>query len=271
MAKQPLTLLGQDFTLFVYTLRTTYMNYSDQDILGQAFEDALEVLQQHSDGEIQYSPVDYKNCPTLIDHHPHLRASPNYSAAPPTEEPVYSWRNVINSATDLYSEGTVYHTLSNIPENQVMHTTASQQKGGKGRKKLRLFEYLHESLCDPDMANCIQWVDKPHGVFQFVSKNKEKLAELWGERKGNRKVMTYQKMARALRNYGRTGEIIKIRRKLTYQFSAAVLQRLSPSYFLGKETVYCQYLQYNQEYQCSDDWITYNNYMYNNELQHANG
>uniref|UniRef100_A0A674K3R5 Transcription factor Spi-C n=1 Tax=Terrapene triunguis TaxID=2587831 RepID=A0A674K3R5_9SAUR len=251
---------------------TCIRNYSDQDILGQAFEDALEVLQQHSDGEIQYSP-DYKNCPTLINHHPHLRASPNYSAAPPTEEPVYNWRNVINSATDLYSEGTVYHTLSNIPENQVMHTTASQQKGGKGRKKLRLFEYLHESLCDPDMANCIQWVDKPHGVFQFVSKNKEKLAELWGERKGNRKVMTYQKMARALRNYGRTGEIIKIRRKLTYQFSAAVLQRLSPSYFLGKETVYCQYLQYNQEYQCSDDWITYNNYMYNNdhELQHANG
>lgn len=28
----------------------------DQDILGQAFEDALEVLQQHSDGEIQYPP-----------------------------------------------------------------------------------------------------------------------------------------------------------------------------------------------------------------------
>ncbi|XP_075795435.1 transcription factor Spi-C isoform X2 [Pelodiscus sinensis] len=277
------------------------MYYTDQDILGQAFEDALEVLQQHSDGEIQYSP-DYKNCLTLINHHPHLHVSPNYFVAPPTEEPVYNWRNVIpedmhpspgcarwscsghgealltwpqaavNSATDLYSEGTVYHTLPNIPENQVMHPTASQQKGGKGRKKLRLFEYLHESLCDPDMANCIQWVDKPHGVFQFVSKNKEKLAELWGERKGNRKVMTYQKMARALRNYGRTGEIIKIRRKLTYQFSAAVLQRFAPSYFLGKETVYCQYLQYNQEYQCPDDWNAYNNYMYNSdhELHHAN-
>uniref|UniRef100_A0A8D0GS13 Transcription factor Spi-C n=1 Tax=Sphenodon punctatus TaxID=8508 RepID=A0A8D0GS13_SPHPU len=128
-----------------------------------------------------------------------------------------------------------------------------------GRKKLRLFEYLHESLYDPEMENCIQWVDKDNGVFQFVSKNKERLAELWGERKGNRKIMTYQKMARALRNYGRTGEIIKIRRKLTYQFSAVVLQRLSPSYFLGKDALYCQYVQSGQEYQCSDDWIAYNN------------
>lgn len=30
-------------------------NFPDQDILGQAFEDALEVLQQQSDKEMQYS------------------------------------------------------------------------------------------------------------------------------------------------------------------------------------------------------------------------
>jgi hypothetical protein len=33
------------------------------------------------------------------------------------------------------------------------------------------------------MTSCIQWVDKNKGIFQFVSKNKEKLAELWGEKK----------------------------------------------------------------------------------------
>uniref|UniRef100_A0A663EEH5 Transcription factor Spi-C n=1 Tax=Aquila chrysaetos chrysaetos TaxID=223781 RepID=A0A663EEH5_AQUCH len=229
--------------------------FPDQDVLGQAFEDALEVLQQHSDREMQYSPG-------KKDH---------YSISFTT---LYFYRKVHldNSAVDFYADETVYHTLQNTPESQVMHAAAGQPKAGKGRKKLRLFEYLHESLYDPAMANCIQWVDKPNGVFQFVSKNKEKLAELWGERKGNRKIMTYQKMARALRNYGRTGEIIKIRRKLTYQFSAVVLQRLAPSYFLGKETVYHPYIQSNQEYQCADDWISYNNYMYNNgyALQHAN-
>ncbi|NWR74049.1 SPIC factor, partial [Centropus unirufus] len=239
-------------------------SFPDQDVLGQAFEDALEVLQQHSDREMQYSPG-YKNCLAVINHHHHFRSSPSYSAAPSTEDQGYSWRNVINSAADFYADETVNHTLQNITESQVMHAATGQPKTGKGEKKLRLFEYLHESLYDPAMANCIQWVDKQNGVFQFVSKNKEKLAELWGERKGNRKIMTYQKMARALRNYGRTGEIVKIRRKLTYQFSAVVLQRLAPSYFLGKETVYHHpYIQSNQEYQCADDWINYNNYMYNN-------
>uniref|UniRef100_A0A8C0F6K9 Transcription factor Spi-C n=1 Tax=Bubo bubo TaxID=30461 RepID=A0A8C0F6K9_BUBBB len=223
--------------------------FPDQDVLGQAFEDALEVLQQHSDREMQYSPG-------KKDH---------YSIS-------FTTYIFTGNAADFYADETVYHTLQNTPESQAMHAAAGQPKAGKGRKKLRLFEYLHESLYDPAMANCIQWVDKPNGVFQFVSKNKEKLAELWGERKGNRKIMTYQKMARALRNYGRTGEIIKIRRKLTYQFSAVVLQRLAPSYFLGKEAVYHPYIQSSQEYQCADDWISYNNYMYNNgyTLQHAN-
>uniref|UniRef100_A0A8C5IUU1 Transcription factor Spi-C n=1 Tax=Junco hyemalis TaxID=40217 RepID=A0A8C5IUU1_JUNHY len=226
---QPGFFLGPDSKTFL-------QSFPDHDVLGQAFEDALEVLQQHSDREMQ--------CPPGNKHPP--------SASFPNE--------------------TVYHTLQNTPESQVMHAAAGQPKAGKGRKKLRLFEYLHESLYDPAMANCIQWVDKPNGVFQFVSKNKEKLAELWGERKGNRKIMTYQKMARALRNYGRTGEIIKIRRKLTYQFSAVVLKRLAPAYFLGKETIYHPYIQSNQEYQCADDWTSYNNYMYNNgyALQHAN-
>lgn len=143
-----------------------------------------------------------------------------------------------------------------------MQPTLLQQKGGKGRKKLRLFEYLHESLCNPEMASCIQWIDQTKGIFQFVSKNKEKLAQLWGKRKGNRKTMTYQKMARALRNYGRTGEVIKIRRKLTYQFSEAILQRLSPSYFLEEEIFYSQCVQPDQGYLSLNNWNANYNYTY---------
>ncbi|XP_053112431.1 transcription factor Spi-C isoform X2 [Hemicordylus capensis] len=243
------------------------MNITDQDILGQALEDALEVLQYQSEGDLNYVP-DYKNCPAY--HHLNLQANSSYLAESSTEKPIYSWKNAIN-IEDLYQDGAVYHTLQTIPENKEMCTVALQQRRGKGRKKLRLFEYLHESLQNPDMANCIQWIDEPNGVFQFVSKNKEKLAEQWGERKGNRKVMTYQKMARALRNYSRTGEILKIRRKLTYQFGAVVLQRLSPVYFLGKDGDVDRYAQDNQEVQHPDDWFSYHYHMYNNshELQQA--
>ncbi|XP_070429773.1 transcription factor Spi-C-like [Equus przewalskii] len=243
----------------------------EQDKLGQAFEDAFEVLRQHSTGDLQYPPdlLDYKNYLAFINHC-HVRGNSSCCAVLPVEEPVYNWRTVINSAADLYFEGNIHQSLQNIPENQLVQPAVLQQKGGKGRKKLRLFDYLHESLCNPEMASCIQWVDENRGIFQFISKNKEKLAQLWGKRKGNRKTMTYQKMARALRNYERTGEITKIRRKLTYQFSEAILQRLSPSYFLEKEIFYSQYVQPDQGHLSLNNWNANYNYTYANypELGH---
>ncbi|MBN3303679.1 SPIC factor, partial [Amia calva] len=144
----------------------------------------------------------------------------------------------------------------------VFHCTYCWSLLNSGRKKLRLYEYLHEALYDTSMVDSIQWVDKGSGTFQFVSKNKEKLAERWGKRKGNRKTMTYQKMARALRNYSRTGEILKIRRKLTYQFNPVILQRLNPTHTsAARETLYYQYIPTEQGYYSNDNWQNcYNNY-----------
>ncbi|TNN82323.1 Transcription factor Spi-C [Liparis tanakae] len=95
-----------------------------------------------------------------------------------------------------------------------------------GKRKERLFQFLFEMLQTPSMRSCIWWVQSPSGTFQFSSQNKECLAQLWGRRKGNRKTMTYQKMARALRNYSRTGEIKKVKRKLTYRFDEKTLRGL---------------------------------------------
>lgn len=229
------------------------MNCVEQDKLGQAFEDAFEILSQHSTGHIQYSP-EYKNCLALFSHCSHIRGNSNCYGMLPTEDPAYNWRSLITGSADMYLEENIHQPLQNIPENQLIQPSPFQKKGGKGWRKLRLFEYLYESLCNPEMASCIQWVDKSKGIFQFISKNKEKLAELWGQRKGNRKTMTYQKMARALRNYARTGEITKIRRKLTYQFSEAILQRLCPSRFLGKDLFCSQYIQPDPKYLGYSQW-----------------
>lgn len=95
-----------------------------------------------------------------------------------------------------------------------------------GKRKERLFQFLFEMLQTPSMRSCIWWVQSSAGTFQFSSQNKEQLAQLWGRRKGNRKTMTYQKMARALRNYSRTGEIQKVKRKLTYRFDEKTLRGL---------------------------------------------
>uniref|UniRef100_A0A8C2GMP1 Transcription factor Spi-C n=1 Tax=Cyprinus carpio TaxID=7962 RepID=A0A8C2GMP1_CYPCA len=91
-------------------------------------------------------------------------------------------------------------------------------------KKLRLFHFLFEMLEDPGMAHCVSWVSASVGVFRFSARHKERVAELWGQRKGNRMPMTYQKMSRALRNYAHSGEIIKVKKKLTYQFSGHYLR-----------------------------------------------
>ncbi|KAJ3594015.1 hypothetical protein NHX12_006347, partial [Muraenolepis orangiensis] len=89
------------------------------------------------------------------------------------------------------------------------------------KKKIRLYQFLLDLLRNGDMKDSIWWVDREKGTFQFSSKHKEALAHRWGIQKGNRKKMTYQKMARALRNYGKTGEVKKIKKKLTYQFSVS--------------------------------------------------
>ncbi|KAM8927372.1 transcription factor Spi-B [Pelodytes ibericus] len=91
------------------------------------------------------------------------------------------------------------------------------------RKKVRLYKFLLELLQNGNMRDCIWWLDRERGTFQFSSKYKELLAHRWGQQKGNRKKMTYQKMARALRNYGKTGEIRKVKKKLTYQFDSMLL------------------------------------------------
>uniref|UniRef100_A0A665VSC9 Transcription factor Spi-C n=1 Tax=Echeneis naucrates TaxID=173247 RepID=A0A665VSC9_ECHNA len=97
-------------------------------------------------------------------------------------------------------------------------------------RKVRLFHFLFEMLEDPNMAHCVSWVPAAAGVFRFSSRNKDQVAALWGQRKGNKRPMTYQKMSRALRNYARSGEIFKVKKKLTYQFSRDTLMLLRKCY-----------------------------------------
>ncbi|XP_059191566.1 transcription factor PU.1a [Centropristis striata] len=111
------------------------------------------------------------------------------------------------------------------------HNRLSFRRDTSNKKKIRLYQYLLDLLRNGDMSESIWWVDQDKGIFQFSTKHKEVLAGHWGAQKGNRKKMTYQKMARALRNYGKSGEIKKVKKKLTYQFSEEVLgNRFSRQY-----------------------------------------
>ncbi|KAG5267835.1 hypothetical protein AALO_G00226360 [Alosa alosa] len=192
--------------------------------LDSDFQDAIDVIQRDADHLYHESG---------INHYVTLECQP-----PPGRQGAtcYPYTPLVTSPVAMadWGETTSWpHIVPDLSLPPPGHSEPTQfypvmqlSRSRKGRKKLRLFEYLHEALHDANMVDSIQWTDRGSGTFHFVSKNKEKLAECWGRRKGNRKTMTYQKMARALRNYSRTGEIVKVRRKLTYQFNPAILQRL---------------------------------------------
>ncbi|KAM6895671.1 GA-binding protein alpha chain [Xenentodon cancila] len=125
-----------------------------------------------------------------------------------------------NTTATLSEHGSLPNFIST--RQSAKHPTAA---AGSGRK-VRLFHFLFEMLEDPNMTHCLSWVPAASGVFRFSSRNKDQVAALWGQRKGNKRPMTYQKMSRALRNYARSGEIFKVKKKLTYQFSQDTLLSL---------------------------------------------
>uniref|UniRef100_A0A146RQ85 Transcription factor Spi-C n=1 Tax=Fundulus heteroclitus TaxID=8078 RepID=A0A146RQ85_FUNHE len=146
------------------------------------------------------------------------------------EHTTYSYQAPIYVDSDSQSSSSQYQDYQDSPSPP---SDSGERKDGhlplaplSGKRKERLFQFLFEMLQTPSMRSCIWWVQSSSGTFQFSSQNKESLAQLWGRRKGNRKTMTYQKMARALRNYSRTGEIHKVKRKLTYRFDEKTLRGL---------------------------------------------
>ncbi|XP_030047285.1 uncharacterized protein LOC115461309 [Microcaecilia unicolor] len=160
--------------------------------------------------------------------HYNCSSRPHFSALPDAEV----FKNELCEFTqwtqpDTLHNSTVSVTTQIYPNPALDPRAECYNSKTEKKKKMRLFQFLYEMLEDPLMRHCVSWIQPYTGVFQFSSKNKEKLAEIWGDRKGNRKVMTYQKMARALRNYSRTGEIKKVKKKLTYKFSDSILKSLA--------------------------------------------
>ncbi|XP_053308143.1 transcription factor Spi-B-like [Spea bombifrons] len=190
--------------------------------------------------QVSYLPGNYSNyCPdaTATTIQPMDNTAP-YSAPCPLPEEMYgteftqypTYPMPCNVPSPSISEEEEYHN-EHSPDLEVSDSESDDnfsQGESRGydpgvRKKVRLYKFLLELLQNGDMRDCIWWLDRERGTFQFSSKYKELLAHRWGQQKGNRKKMTYQKMARALRNYGKTGEIRKVKKKLTYQFDSVLL------------------------------------------------
>ncbi|XP_041471565.1 uncharacterized protein LOC121421033 [Lytechinus variegatus] len=91
-----------------------------------------------------------------------------------------------------------------------------------------LYKFILKHLNNPsgDSSKYLNWVNKSEGLFRFYSAKKDEFAEMWGRFKGKREHMTYQNMARALRNYTRGNRKImtSVRKKLHYKFTPHFIQ-----------------------------------------------
>lgn len=169
-------------------------------------------------GEVEQRPVLDSGIPATR-HGPVAYAAPHDSASPLQHG---------SDKEDLERQSPPLKISDGEANNNGAASPGTTGREAGSRSRLLLYQFLLDLLRNGEMKESIWWVDEEKGTFQFSSKHKEKLTYLWGIEKGNNKKMTYQKMARALRNYGQTGAIRKVKKKLTYQFSKAVMRRGDP-------------------------------------------
>uniref|UniRef100_A0A8D2DY23 Spi-B transcription factor n=1 Tax=Sciurus vulgaris TaxID=55149 RepID=A0A8D2DY23_SCIVU len=198
----------------------------------EAFDPAVATYSHPSAVQLCYGPSTYSPTGTL-DPAPSLETSGPSLPAYPTEDFTCQTLGplvcapypspVLSEEEDLLLDSPALEVSDSESDEALMTGPEGRGSEAGARKKLRLYQFLLGLLTRGDMRECVWWVEPGAGVFQFSSKHKELLARRWGQQKGNRKRMTYQKLARALRNYAKTGEIRKVKRKLTYQFDSALL------------------------------------------------
>ncbi|XP_070198757.1 ETS-related transcription factor Elf-5-like [Littorina saxatilis] len=85
-----------------------------------------------------------------------------------------------------------------------LHSGEKAQRKKPGRKKgqvskvLHLWEFIRDLLNDPNTSpSLITWENEEEGVFRVMQSSE--VARLWGEKKKNKRTMTYEKLSRSLR------------------------------------------------------------------------
>ncbi|CAG7729501.1 unnamed protein product [Allacma fusca] len=175
--------------------------------------------------------------------HGHIPLQFTESSIHSSTHPEYNWDDVIPCDQDYFIRKPDYHLSSEIDSEELdskssgeshstltdsSYTTPPKRKVGrppKKDKKLkrnekktgRLWEFIRDLLKNPEYCpSLVKWENAEEGLFRFV--NSEKVAQLWGNIKGNPR-MTYEKLSRAMRYYYKSHVFEPVLgRRLVYKF-----------------------------------------------------
>merc|ERR1711953_1582730 len=109
-----------------------------------------------------------------------------------------------------------YHTSESETEEQ------TEKRRVQCRKAPNIAHWLLTLL--DENSSAIGWTHNSHGEFKIL--DQKKLAKMWGEREGNKR-MTYNNVARTMRYHykkSRGQELEVVNRKLVYKFSKKFLE-----------------------------------------------
>ncbi|CAF0886139.1 unnamed protein product [Rotaria sordida] len=167
---------------------------------------------QNSDKEIFYDPINSDSIfnfgsVEIADFMTNIQEQPTFDfdlspASPPMKKPRKKKQNRI---------------LSNLPHIDVREWFVTDETSGRSRRPL-LHEFLRQLLNNKNYSHIATYIDRSKGIFRFYQKNTA--AELWQRVKGRNSdsVMTYEKLARAIRYYYSSGIIHPTPGRFTFQF-----------------------------------------------------
>jgi len=116
--------------------------------------------------------------------------------------------------------------LTRIANEHLGQAIAKEKKRSKNNNCLHLWQFLRTVLEEEkDKPNrCIEWTNRERGEFRLIKT--AVIADLWGQSK-NRKCMTYEKMARAMRYYYKMKILEKVpHKRLHFRFGEKMLARV---------------------------------------------
>lgn len=200
-----------------------------------------EYLAEHLESDTFREELNHQTPNTNVQQYPYLHGNndPFAFETKPSFELHLNPLETVTMSPPCTSYNPSPFTVKEEPQDEMDTTTRSVEtneekcimwlsnRAKKSTKKHPILSwFLLEALeCPESYRSMIKWVDRKKGIFEFSSENKERLARQWGIAKNNRKMMTYQKMARALRIYIKKERVLKkMNKKLQYVFLPSFLK-----------------------------------------------